>query len=90
MAGTLTPDATGNFVRAGDLNGYPLWTRTDGQWSLWTDAMGFAFFLTPQPGIEPPWPDPYWLSDQDPATFPWIMDPQQDAIGTATATFPDT
>jgi len=88
VSGTLEPDATGTYEQRAPHNGYPSWQRQDNAWWLWTAASGLAYFLTPQLGIEPDPPTAYWVSDQDPGTYPWVLEPQQGAVGIATATFP--
>jgi len=50
VTGTLTPDATGNYLEDGTYNGRPAYRRADSQFWIWWSPATLWWFLSPAKG----------------------------------------
>jgi hypothetical protein len=60
LAGTLSPDATGNYVKNGAFGGKDAYTRTDAVYSIWWAPDDHAWYISPTPGSYLPGPSGWW------------------------------
>jgi len=79
VTGTLTPDATCTYFKAGTYNEKPYYRRADGAYFIWWFADANSWYITSVPGSEE---EIFWIR-MDP-DIPGIYEPGGTASGTAT------
>lgn len=84
ITGPLTPDATGSYTCFGSYNGFPYWFQNG--YYIWSDLITTPFWLI-SAALGDPGPASWTRDDPSPTGS---YEPQDAAIGTATASSPLT
>ncbi len=87
VTGTLTPDATGNYIQITDYNGYPAFARENGNYFIWYGWFkGIPYMrITDTLGVHT---TPFWRVAYTLSTPPATYYPMSGATGNALVSTP--